>query len=536
MANIIITSIEPALRFVTPKAKALIIITMLFFILSMCSSRKVTYREGHSEVLFKENRLYVNGNPFFFFGVDGVVDNLESMRRHHVNTIFSWNIRKSATIINEANRLGIMIIPYLHGPSWNEEMKKSLKEIQPKSAILAWNIGDDLTLKHLNKVKEAYNCIRKIDPNVHRPMMLDSSPKSAKKYANFVEMYSNYTYPLLKSRPLSKYREYLINGRQRVGMEKFFWTWIQAHTQIWYSKRFFGKTHHCPSFFPDAEHLRLLTYEAISAGVRGILYYNSRFFKESWYGKDRYAELGILGAELEMIGPFLAEGEVDIKNMHTLMPENVAVSIVNFSKGKLIILVKEGKEYQYQPDMAIVKDLSLSFSKNEVQGKRAYSLDFPNIIELKKRKSKDTVAFILPSMELTSMVLLTKDNELLDQIKVKMERLLPDVSKFAIEVLEGKKEKVEWVERSLKHIPQLEDVDTALKRASNLLLRAKSALQKGNYRSAYLMARMGQRILRVLQHKRWSEAWHDPNINRDGGLYNYYLLPRYYQIKEFLKK
>jgi len=49
------------------------------------------------------------------------------------------------------------------------------------------------------------------------------------------------------------------------------------------------------------------------------------------------------------------------------------------------------------------------------------------------------------------------------------------------------------------------------------------------------MARTGQRILRVLQHKRWSKAWHDLNISKDGELYNYYLLPRYYQIKEFLK-
>ena len=68
-----------------------------------------------------------------------------------------------------------------------------------------------------------------------------------------------------------------------------------------------------------------------------------------------------------------------------------------------------------------------------------------------------------------------------------------------------------------------------------MLLRAKSAFQKGNYGSAYLMARTGQRILRVLQHKRWSKAWHDLNISKDGELYNYYLLPRYYQIKEFLK-
>jgi len=93
-----------------------------------------------------------------------------------------------------------------------------------------------------------------------------------------------------------------------------------------------------------------------------------------------------------------------------------------------------------------------------------------------------------------------------------------------IQIVQRKKERVEWVEKSLKHIPQLEDVDIALKRASNLLLRAKSAIQKGNYRSAYLMARTGQRILRVLQHKRWSKAWYNSKTEMESFIIIIYCL------------
>jgi len=132
------------------------------------------------KVLFKENRLYMDGKPFFFFGVWGVVYNLQSMKEHHVNTVFSgmWT---STKIIHEANKLGVMIIPYPYGPSWDKQMERLVREIEPKSAILAWNIGDDLERRHLEKVKEVYGIIRKIDPNPHRPIMLDSYSNCSKE-------------------------------------------------------------------------------------------------------------------------------------------------------------------------------------------------------------------------------------------------------------------------------------------------------------------------------------------------------------------
>ena len=136
--------------------------------------------EANFKVEFRENRLYVDGKPFFMFGVDGVVRDLRSMRDRHVNAILS-GIWTSAKIISEANKLGMMIIPCTYSLSWNEKMERLVREIEPKSAILAWNIGDDLGWKHLEKVKEVYKIIRKIDPNPYRPIMLDSYPNCAKE-------------------------------------------------------------------------------------------------------------------------------------------------------------------------------------------------------------------------------------------------------------------------------------------------------------------------------------------------------------------
>jgi len=159
-----------------------ILITILctFFISLLDLSLAIAKCNYNLKVRFRENRLYVDKKPFFIFGVDGVVRSLRSMKEHHVNTVFSdmWTCTK---IIHEANKLGMMIIPYPYGPSWDKQMERLVREIEPKSAILAWNIGDDLERRHLEKVKEVYGIIRKIDPNPHRPIMLDSYSNCSKE-------------------------------------------------------------------------------------------------------------------------------------------------------------------------------------------------------------------------------------------------------------------------------------------------------------------------------------------------------------------
>lgn len=136
----------------------------LFFIVALvCNTgSKSIVAEG---VCFEENQLFVDDKPFFFFGIDGVPDSFESVRAHHFNTIFFWRVPGDKKLVQEAAEAGLMVIPYPYAPRWSMRYEKFIKTVEPKSAILAWNIGDDLKDKDVQKVRAAYEKIHQIDPD-----------------------------------------------------------------------------------------------------------------------------------------------------------------------------------------------------------------------------------------------------------------------------------------------------------------------------------------------------------------------------------
>ncbi len=499
-------------------------------------------------VSFVNQTLMVDGKPFFMLATIWGNQSLEPIAERHLNTVFFWTSSYLRSAIDQAKALGLMLVPYIHSPHLYsgkltmEDVARFVLELENETQILAWNIGDDFGTADVPLAKEVYELVKSIDPQ--RPVMLDGPMEGN---WSFVDMYCTYNYPLLKGNytpgmpglrgnedNLEVYGDYLDRARSSQGQGRYFWTWLQAHTQYWYTHNLLGgpPAAHRPSRFPDPSHIRILTYTAISHGVRGIIYYTYKFFWDDWYGRDRFAEVGVIGAEIEIVGPYLAAGRLST-NLPT-DSKDLQVSSFEYDGDVLLVLAMMRPYYSYSIDEGLVENVSI-YLPFSAEGISAYSISFPRVTPLKLiPETAASSILIIPRVELTDLVLLTSSPDKILRIENQLLCLLPDAARFAVEALDAQIEKVGQIWSELRRLginpPGLDDL---FRHAEEMHAQSGELISRQRYAEAYEAARAGQRLLRSLTDSCWKlfrPMYHDPQTPAQFRKYliDYYVLPLFY--------
>ena len=467
-------------------------------------------------VEFRDNRLKVDGKPFFMYGCWGTPGkDYTEFKRRHLNTAFlGW--RSSVAEGPKAAAAGLMVIPYPYAPSWNQKMKQAMASLVDKDWVLAWNIGDDLSKKeHVAAALNVQQELRAMDPQ-RRPVMFDAIGLYD-EFAKIPDMWCAYAYPLVKpslsaltgGKPggLSHYGEWLRAKRLLGRPDCFFWTWAQCHVQIWYSMQYLNgtaKDQWRPSRFPDGDHLRLIAGHAVSAGARGLMWFVHYYFQDDHFGRDRYARAAIIGCEFDVVGPLIAQGRAG-ERLRTSDP-SVWATPIDFPGGRLICLLKTGEHYHYQPDRAEAKKVRVEVGT-------------PGAVYQIGEEFK-TLAEPQCSFELTSWLLVTEDRSLAVRVRAKHEQVLPDMARFAAEELEARLAKVEPILDATGR--ERESVG----RARQCLDRAREGLARQRWPQALRAAEDGLGTVRAAQHRAWRETWSDEALGCGLKMADFYLLPR----------
>jgi len=482
-----------------------------------------------SRVEFTDNRLRVDGEPFFFYGCWGTPDgDFAEFRRRHFNTAFlGW--RSAVDGGPKASEAGLMVIPYPYAPGWSEAMKAAMASIADEDWVLAWNIGDDLNKpEHIEAALKVQKEIRALDPQ-KRPVMFDAINRY-EEFAKIPDMWCAYAYALVrpamhapparKPTGLQQYGEWL-NAMRLLGRDDgLFWTWTQCHVQIWYSAKFLNGTSEDkwrPSCFPDGDHLRLIAAHAISAGCRGFMWFVAWYFQDSHLGRDRYARASIIGCELDVVGSLIAQGRVGAR-LRTSDP-SVWATPIDFPGGRLICLIKTGDFYHYQPDAARVRDVTVDVG---VPG-RVLQIG-ADVQELPEATC---------SFALTNWLLVTEDEGVLEGVRTRHAQVVADMSEFAAEELQARLTKVE---------PAFQALDgggDALNVARRCLARAQAARTAGKTSIAIALCDEGLTELRAEQHRAWQRMWYGDLIDvglRETEMGDFYLLPKMADTVASLRK
>jgi len=496
----------------------------------------------------RDGLLTVDGKPFFLFGTWGRVKSAEFMREYDFNCMLSY-FAHSLTQIDDDEAAGLWHIPYLMASQWDKRgCERIFKKLVARKGVLCWNLGDDMTPEHADDVRRAYEWIRANDPE-NRPLMIDvPGSGSANAYQWFDGMVADYLYPLLKQ-PLAEYQKTLRATRAAIGDDRYFWTWIQSHTQDWYNRMFlsddiagYGKVR--PFIYPDPELVRLLCYHAIAAGAKGLLCFPARFFPPEIGGGARLAEFAILANELEVIGPWIVAGREKGKLRCT--PEADATRF-DFPGGTLVLVIRDGPNFEYHPDAAYTERTTVRLDRAPAKGARALRVDFPEVRELPLDRGDDGVDIEIGPWELTAAVLVTNDASLLEETRRRVAERLPEVARFAVEVARTKNEHVaRTVEelRALEAAPARLPDAGELKRAGEEIDRAQSLREEEQHAQAYVAARRAQRRLRGEVYRSWNAMWDDPAlafavhertptrpevVYKLYGLQDFYLMPIFYR-------
>jgi len=500
-------------------------------------------------VQLRDGILTIDGEPFLLFGTWGRVKSAQFMREYHFNCTLGY-FAHSLKQIDDDEAAGLWHIPYLMASQWDRRGCESIfKKLVARKGVLCWNLGDDLVPKHADDVRRAYEWIRANDP-AERPLMIDvPGSANADAYQWFDGMVADYLYPLLKQ-PLAEYQKTLRARRAAIGDDRYFWTWIQSHTQDWYNRMFlsddiagYGKVR--PFMYPGPELVRLLCYHSLAAGAKGLLCFPARFFPPEIGGGARVAEFAILANELEVIGPWLVAGRQKGKLRCT--PEADATRF-DFPGGTLVLVIRDGPYYAYHPDAAYTERTKVHLDPAPAKGTGALRVDFPEVRELDIERSGNGIDIQIGPWELTAAVLLTDDAALLQETTRKIAERLPGVARFAVEVARTKNE---HVARTVDELRTLEESSARLpdegelKRAGEEIDQAQSLREEEQHAQACVTARRAQRRLRGEVYRSWNAMWDDPAIafaaherppaqSRDAhtfyGLQDFFLMPLFYRI------
>ena len=474
----------------------------------------------------RDGNILVDGLPTFVMGVDRIVHSVANLADHHVNALFMWvgspNILNFAPQARAHNLLVLGYTPY----QWSEKRQRehclALAKTSARENLLGVLVGDDI--KDYDKVRLTAQRWKAWAPGVLGVM---SNLSYVDDPEGTYDLGITYNYPLFRYEP-AHYRQLLEANYAKAARGPFVrGTWVQVHQRDPYAKRYIrplpdGRV---TALSPDAEHIRWITYEAAATGAKAILTFTADWFREDWFGKERFAEYALLCMELsEVLGELLGSGRVG-QDLTCSDGSVFARSIVECitpsrtlgryfkSRGQtyhtnLILLIKEKPVYKFHVDEATEGPFTVRMPWPKERLACAWRGGRDSGQRLSVRRDGDEAAMELPGLELTGAVVVSEDLLMGGWLGGRVAALRPDSSRFALEVLEGRLAKIEWVLESLERsgVDWRREEQDLLGKCHRDLTQARNEHAQRLFAPCFTRCRQALRALRGMQFRRWESV------------------------------
>lgn len=279
---------------------------------SSCVPPQVAEGDSTSNRISRNGTTIISGKPFFPFGFYNVawysttqqlIQDIQGIADAGFNTVHASAVdpMRYGTVLSQAQRLGIKVI--------TEPGTKDLAtQFRSSSSVLGWNIADDVDNgKHpIGSVNFQNRVIKSVVPQ-HLTYISGFTDKLPKYFFNSADVLAMQSYPINFGRENEISATYpqislLTRALQSCGRAAYAnlqaFSWSTAQPQIQGLRA------------PTAQEARNMTYQAIVAGTKGIIYYTYR--DGSWNLPTNAPELwqGIkaLVPEIKTLSPYLLDG------------------------------------------------------------------------------------------------------------------------------------------------------------------------------------------------------------------------------------
>jgi len=258
----------------------------------------------------------------------------------------------------------------------------------------------------------------------------------------------------------------------------------------------------------------------------------------------RYAEAALIGCELEVIGPWLAEGTVG-EELQTSDPTLHAYP-VEFPGGTLILLMCIKDDTQYHVGSGWVDGATIQLPRALKPDERVYQLTLlEGARDITWRlQEQNTRTLRLKTFRMTDLLLITGNEQLIRAADEQFAHLRPDAGRFQALAASAQVKKVRRVAEALQKewplhpppgYPRQSPLMETVRSAEIIVGEANEHIERGDYREAFLRGLAARGILRFAVHSKWQDLNRDQHVQMMGVLPNLYLAEKYYPIVKRLE-
>ncbi|MBD2387483.1 hypothetical protein [Cylindrospermum sp. FACHB-282] len=287
-----------------------------------------------------------NKKPFFPFGFYFLSMNpqqrikaLHEIAAAGFNTMFVFweNLDEYGTFLDEAKRIGVHIITELK----HHSNLGIVNEYKDKSAILAWGIADDAGDRNSSdEILAFHQEVKAIDPQHYTYVSISNWTKKWEKYSHVADLIGGQSYPI--GYPFDNKPKNLPNDLSEVS---YVFNLGYAETQknnrpvIANLQTFSWKGQR----WPTASEVYNMTYQALIAGVKGILFYtyddDENFIRDH---PDIWNQVKSITPEIKKLTPVLLEG--NLTKINTKFDDLLAGQWIHDSGIYLILINTSNRE------------------------------------------------------------------------------------------------------------------------------------------------------------------------------------------------
>ena len=322
--------------------------------------------------------------------------------------------------MRECNQFGIQVLIYpSYGgrggdsrSAWPEDRLRLVARLAEEPNLLAWYIGDDIYLPHLDGLRATAQFFRRETPAI--PTVADYWIKPSEElgtpFEEIVDISCQYNYPIPEE-SFAGFQSFFDDQREWYGHP--FWTWIQAF--MW------SRTGHLlntgsegAGVLPEPEQVRLMSFAAINRGVGGLLFFQHLTLHQM---PNVAAEVALTCREVGLVARYLASGTM-AQHLETSDPRVDATSFQR-AFSAVISMAVLGNNYHNWVDEGVVENLTVICPWSSDELPRAYLVAIPDVTQctVARGRAPETITVTIPRLELAGFVVLSSDIRELTELR-----------------------------------------------------------------------------------------------------------------------
>lgn len=480
--------------------------------------------------------LRVNGRPFFLRGIVRTDMPLPYLRDLGCNTMFvDWPV--TSQLASEAEKLRLKLVPMLPILSQPDAQllpgQDSAAAVDADRAAIFFHIGSKLDSDALKAAEAAVETLRTRNAGDARPISADVR-EGMRPYSFRLDMIGAHREPAMTTLSFDAYRRWLSQRKNLSRPATPFWTTIQLTPTEEYCRMVYG--HGLADRFrvpvgPTPAQLKLMTWSAIAAGYRGIVYSSDRALSDATLGRARMLQLALLNLELTLIEPFIAEGKQSPAPVRTSNPK-VAAFALRHDRAVLVLSFSTDAKAQYVVGQAAANDVSLAV-ESAPEAAQAFQLSLGEVRGLTPRAGLGGVNVVVPEFDTAGLVVLTTDASLYAHYQELVQQIRPRAADWQRELAEIEFATTQDIAARLElNGHRRPNTNASLQQARAQLAQCRSAFDRGDYRMAYLHGSRCMRAARLVQRDLWEAAVKDLGAPvSDPFAVSFYTLPESYRFR-----